>query len=85
MVRRAGSSFYASTIDIPRLELPQKLTTLPKFSSTVDFSVYDFNGTVDDFSYDIWLSQNPNVTYLQYPCVEIMIWIYVFVLGYSNL
>ncbi|PVU69150.1 hypothetical protein DDW09_04885 [Sulfolobus sp. SCGC AB-777_L09] len=68
--------FYASTIDIPRLELPQKLTTLPKFSSTVDFSVYDFNGTVDDFSYDIWLSQNPNVTYLQYPCVEIMIWMY---------
>jgi len=68
--------FYASTIDIPRLELPQKLTTLPNFSSTVDFSLYGVNGTIDDFSYDIWLSQNPNVTYLQYPCIEIMIWIY---------
>ncbi len=69
--------FYASTMTLPQLKLPPlKLSSLPTFYSKVDFRVYQVNGTIDDFSYDIWLSQNPNVTYLHYPCIEIMVWMY---------
>ena len=68
--------FYGSTIMLPQLRLPMKLSSLPQFYSEVDFRLFKVRGTIDDFSYDIWLSQNPNVTYLQYPCIEVMVWMY---------
>jgi len=68
--------FYGSTIQLPELPLPQKLDSLPDFYSQVDFKLYQLNGSIDDFSYDIWLTQNPDVTVLQYPCIEVMIWMY---------
>ncbi|WP_369611700.1 hypothetical protein [Sulfurisphaera javensis] len=42
----------------------------------LNFSVFCYSGTIDNFSYDIWLSQNPNITYLQYGDFEVMIWMY---------
>ena len=68
--------FYGSTLMLPQLRLPVKLSSLPQFYSEVDFQLFKVRGTIDDFSYDIWLSQNPNVTYLQYPCIEVMVWMY---------
>lgn len=74
--RECWFPFYGSTIQLPQLTLPQKLDSLPDFYSEVIFKLYKVNGSIDDFSYDIWLSQNPNVTVLQYPCIEVMIWMY---------
>jgi len=68
--------FYSSTIETPQLVLPERLVSLPNFWSEVDFEVYNINGSIDDFSYDIWLSQNPNTTYLGYPDIEVMVWMY---------
>ncbi|BCU69945.1 hypothetical protein [Stygiolobus caldivivus] len=68
--------FYGSTLTLPQLPLPQKITSLPDFYSRVDFRLYQLNGSIDDFSYDIWLSQDPNVTVLHYPCIEVMVWMY---------
>ena len=68
--------FYGSTIMLPQLRLPMELTSLPEFYSEVDFQLFQDKGTVDDFSYDIWLSQSPNVTSLEYPCIEVMVWMY---------
>ncbi|QGR19734.1 GH12 family glycosyl hydrolase domain-containing protein [Stygiolobus azoricus] len=74
--REGWFPFYGSTIQLPQLTLPQKLDSLPKFYSEVDFKLYKVNGSIDDFSYDIWLTQDPNVTVLQYPSIEVMVWMY---------
>ncbi|AGE71770.1 GH12 family glycosyl hydrolase domain-containing protein [Sulfolobus acidocaldarius] len=56
--------------------LPVKVISLPNFNSTLSYKINDNRGIIDDFSYDIWLTQNPNTTYIQFPDVEIMIWLY---------
>lgn len=68
--------FYGSTIMLPQLKLPMNLTSLPEFYSEVDFQLFQSKGVIDDFSYDIWLSQHPNATSLEYPCIEVMVWMY---------
>ncbi|QKR00833.1 hypothetical protein GWK48_10965 [Metallosphaera tengchongensis] len=67
----AGKSLTSSS-----LPLPMALGELPNFSSTLSYSVLDRWGVVDDFSYDVWLTTDPNATYLQYPDVEVMVWLY---------
>ncbi|WP_238842083.1 GH12 family glycosyl hydrolase domain-containing protein [Sulfolobus sp. E11-6] len=66
--------FAGKTNVSPYLSLPMIVSNLPNFMSILNFTVYDNVGTIDDFSYDIWLSQNPNITYLQYGDFEVMIW-----------
>lgn len=68
--------FAARTQESPYLQLPMLVDSLPNFYSILNYSIYVINGSVDDFSYDIWLTQNPNTTYLQYPDIEVMIWMY---------
>ncbi len=68
---------FAGTTELsPLLPLPLKVDQLPSFNSTLDYSLFVKEGEIDDFSYDIWLTQNPNTTYLEYPDVEIMVWLY---------
>ncbi|WP_202905232.1 GH12 family glycosyl hydrolase domain-containing protein [Vulcanisaeta thermophila] len=52
------------------------MSQLPNFYSILNFTVYCDEGTIDDFSYDIWLTRNPNTTYLHYGDFEVMIWMY---------
>jgi hypothetical protein len=68
--------FAGTTIENPSLVLPRKVYCLPNITSTLNFSLWVKEGNIDDFSYDIWLSQNPNITYLAYPDIELMIWLY---------
>ncbi|BDC17886.1 hypothetical protein [Acidianus sp. HS-5] len=68
--------FAGTTIENPSFTLPKKACSLPNVTSTLNFSVWIKEGKIDDFSYDIWLTQNPNVTYLAYPSIELMIWLY---------
>ncbi len=58
------------------LPLPMKVDQLPHFDSTLSYSLFVKKGVIDDFSYDIWLTQDPNTTYLTFPDVEIMVWLY---------
>jgi hypothetical protein len=58
------------------LHLPALVTSLPQTESCLDYSLWLHNGSIQDFSYDIWMSQDPNTTYLKFPDVEIMIWLY---------
>ncbi|BFH74238.1 hypothetical protein SJAV_21820 [Sulfurisphaera javensis] len=68
---------YNKTIESPYLELPELVEDLPTYMySYVNFSVWDINGTINDFSYDIWLSPNPYAYNLHYGDYEIMIWMY---------
>ncbi len=60
----------------PILKLPTPVEGLPQTESYLTYRLWVKNGSIHDFSYDIWLTQNPNVTYLEYPDVEIMIWLY---------
>ncbi|AWR98165.1 cellulase [Acidianus sulfidivorans JP7] len=66
--------FAGKTQVSPLLPLPMIVSKLPNFYSILNFTVYENVGVIDDFSYDIWLSQNPNITYLQYGDFEVMIW-----------
>lgn len=66
--------FAGKTEVSPYLSLPMIVSNLPNFLSILNFTVYKNVGVIDDFSYDIWLSQNPNITYLQYGDFEVMIW-----------
>ncbi|QXJ29154.1 Extracellular endo-1,4-beta-glucanase [Saccharolobus shibatae B12] len=66
--------FAGKTEVSPYLPLPMIVSNLPNFWSILNFTVYENVGVIDDFSYDIWLSQNPNITYLQYGDFEVMIW-----------
>ncbi|AAK42663.1 cellulase [Saccharolobus solfataricus] len=68
--------FMYRTTQLQFLSLPMIVLRLPNFYSILNYSVYLINGSIDDFSYDIWLSQNPNITSLQYGDFEIMIWMY---------
>lgn len=68
--------FAGHTEETRHLELPTIISNLPNFYSILNYTIYVINGSVDDFSYDIWLTQNPNTTYLQYPDIEVMIWMY---------
>ncbi|ADX81710.1 GH12 family glycosyl hydrolase domain-containing protein [Saccharolobus islandicus] len=68
--------FEYRTAQLKSLSLPMIVSQLPNFYSILNYSVYLINGSIDDFSYDIWLSQNPNVTSLQYGDFEVMIWMY---------
>ncbi len=68
--------FAGTTALSPLLPLPLKVDQLPSFHSTLRYSLFVKKGIIDDFSYDIWLTQNPNTTYLEYPDVEIMVWLY---------
>jgi len=67
--------FAGKTIE-NSIYLPIGMSSLSNFSSTLSFHLYNNIGIIDDFSYDIWLSQNPNTTYLKYPDIELMIWLY---------
>ncbi len=58
------------------LYLPEPVTALPQVESCLNYSLWVKVGSIQDFSYDIWLTQDPNTTYLQYPDVEVMIWLY---------
>ncbi len=66
--------FAGTTIE--NLKLPMKVCKLPNVTATLNFTVWIKEGIIDDFSYDIWLTQNPNVTYLAYPSIELMIWLF---------
>ncbi|MCY0860788.1 MAG: hypothetical protein OWQ54_10245 [Sulfolobaceae archaeon] len=68
--------FAGSTQVSPLLPLPIIVTKLPQFTSTLSYSLFIKKGVIDDFSYDIWLTQNPNTTYLEFPDVEVMVWLY---------
>ncbi|WP_338602621.1 cellulase [Sulfolobus tengchongensis] len=68
--------FYYHTKQLEQLPLPMIISKLPNFYSVLNFSVYNITGRIIDFSYDIWLSQNPNITSLQYGDFEVMIWMY---------
>ncbi|TRM84779.1 hypothetical protein DJ522_03400 [Sulfolobus sp. F3] len=68
--------FQGKTAESQWLELPINVTTTPKIYSLLNYTIWDENGTIDDFSYDIWLSQNPNISNLQFPDIELMIWLY---------
>lgn len=68
---------FAGTTELsPALPLPMKVDQLPPFYSTLSYTLFVNKGVIDDFSYDIWLTQNPNTTYVAFPDVEIMIWLY---------
>lgn len=67
--------FVAQT-ETYELNLPEIVNDLPSFYSILNYSVFVNKGMIDDFSYDIWLSQNPNITYLEYGDFEVMIWLY---------
>jgi hypothetical protein len=68
--------FAGKTLMPSYFTFPMEVNKLLNFKSTLSYETYDNKGIIDDFSYDIWLTQNPNTTYLQYPDIEIMIWLY---------
>jgi|ECHnycMinimDraft_1075156.scaffolds.fasta_scaffold03321_1 hypothetical protein len=68
--------FSGRTVMDKPLLFPANITSLPQLYSTLDYRVWVRNGSVVDFSYDIWLTQDPNVTQLQFPDVELMIWLF---------
>lgn len=68
--------FVGKTIESPELNLPMIVSDLPNFYSVLNYTVFNKTGIIDDFSYDIWLTQNPNTTYLKYGDFEVMIWMY---------
>jgi len=68
--------FETSTSQLPALSLPRVINDLPDFYSVLNYSTFDVTGEIDDFSYDIWLTDYPNVTNLGAHDVEIMIWMY---------
>ncbi|MUN29067.1 GH12 family glycosyl hydrolase domain-containing protein [Sulfuracidifex metallicus] len=68
--------FAGHSIESPLLELPAPVENLPQIQSCLYYSLWLDKGSIDDFSYDIWMSQNPTTTYLKFPDVEIMIWLY---------
>ncbi|BBG25044.1 hypothetical protein IC006_2379 [Sulfuracidifex tepidarius] len=68
--------FAGRTVESPLLELPAPVESLPYTDSCLSYSLWLDKGSIDDFSYDIWMSQDPNTTYLKFPDVEIMIWLY---------
>jgi len=68
--------FVGSTFQSFLLDLPAKVESLPQTQSQLSYSLWSYRGSIDDFSYDIWLTQDPNTTHLSFPDVEIMIWLY---------
>lgn len=68
--------FAGRTLVSPLLPLPGLVADLPNFTSVIKYQVYCSQGIIQDFSYDIWLTTNPNTTYLQYGDFEVMIWMY---------
>lgn len=68
--------FSGKTMTSRLLPLPMIVSQLPGFYSFVNFTVFDKVGVIQDFSYDIWLVENPNTTYLAYGDFEVMIWMY---------
>jgi hypothetical protein len=68
--------FAGSTELSPMLSLPVEVSRLPAFNSTLSYSLFVEKGVIDDFSYDIWLTENPYTTYLEFPDVEVMVWLH---------
>ncbi|AHC52035.1 cellulase [Sulfolobus acidocaldarius SUSAZ] len=68
--------FAGKTLMPSYFVLPMRVISLPNFNSTLSYKTYDNKGIIDDLSYDIWLTQSPNTTYLLFPDMEIMIWLY---------
>lgn len=68
--------FQYKTEQLQLLQLPMIVSKLPNFYSILNYSVYNTTGIIDDFSYDIWLTQNPYTTSLHYGDFEVMIWMY---------
>lgn len=65
------------TEESPYLSLPMKISDLPDFYSIVNYTLYNVNGTIDDFSYDIWITRNtPYPSSLGSQDIELMIWTY---------
>ncbi len=68
--------FGTATEQLKALTLPSKVTDLPNFYSVLNYSTYVNVGSIGDFSYDIWLTNNPNITSLGQQDIEVMIWMY---------
>lgn len=68
--------FAGKTETSSLLPLPMIISQLPQFYSVLNYSVWCNQGTIQDFSYDIWLVSNVNTTYLEYGDFEVMIWMY---------
>ena len=49
---------------------------MPNTNSTVYYTVYQVDEVIDDFSYDIWLTENPCPTNLGFPDIEVMVRLY---------
>ncbi|MBP1357916.1 MAG: hypothetical protein JZD40_05460 [Sulfolobus sp.] len=58
------------------LYLPEKLSNLSNFYSFLYYTVWNVTGRIDDFSYDMWLTPQPNVPQLSKGDIEVMIWNY---------
>ncbi|MCY0868398.1 MAG: hypothetical protein OWQ48_04105 [Desulfurococcus sp.] len=67
---------HAGTIQNPHLVLPMKVSVLPDITSILRYSLWVKEGYILDFSYDIWLTQNPNTKRLAFPDIELMIWLH---------
>jgi len=61
---------------LPQLKLPMLVNQLPTFVSRTNYTLTKQAGFIQDFSYDIWFTTDPTTTYLQYPDIEWMIWLY---------
>ncbi len=68
--------FASRTITSNPLKLPIKLSRLRDVWITINYSLWRHLGTIDDFSYDIWLVRNPNATYLGPGDAEVMLWMF---------
>jgi hypothetical protein len=68
--------FASRTTTCNPLRLPIKLSELGDVWVTINYSLWRHLGTIDDFSYDIWLTRDPNTTYLGSGDVEVMLWMF---------
>ncbi|MDP7975611.1 MAG: GH12 family glycosyl hydrolase domain-containing protein [Thermoprotei archaeon] len=68
--------FGTATEQLKVLALPSIVSDLPNFYSVLNYSTYVYAGSIGDFSYDMWLTSNPNITSLGSKDIEVMIWMY---------
>ncbi|WP_449462116.1 cellulase [Tardisphaera miroshnichenkoae] len=68
--------FGTATEQLKALALPSIVSDLPSFYSVLNYSTYVDVGSIGDFSYDIWLTNNPDITSLGSQDIEVMIWMY---------
>lgn len=70
--------FNTTTREYPQFTLPQRLGNLSLNWSVLDYRVFNGSGqgTVQDFSYDIWITPREGVTSLTQGDIEVMVWFY---------